>query len=112
MTATSLFPLPLLALLGFTALAPAAALANPNGVYQRYGYESYGPYGAPGLPLLAAPQAQPAPARTCNAGTVLTGAVLGGGLSAALANGPRNRRWALPMGAAVGGILGGVVSGC
>jgi uncharacterized protein YcfJ len=50
--------------------------------------------------------------RRCNPGTLLTGAVIGGGLGAVLADGSRNRRWALPMGAAMGGLLGGVASGC
>lgn len=86
---------------------PVTVVPHGGDVILPPGYGQPGAYGA-----YAAPQAQPTPARTCNAGTVLTGAVLGGGLSAALANGARNRRWALPMGAAVGGILGGVVSGC
>jgi hypothetical protein len=43
---------------------------------------------------------------------VLGGAAIGGGLGAVLASNSRNRVWSLPMGAAVGGILGGVMSGC
>jgi len=54
----------------------------------------------------------PSPGRSCNHGTVLTGAAIGGGLGAMLATNSRNRLWSLPMGAAMGGILGGVMSGC
>jgi hypothetical protein len=37
---------------------------------------------------------------------------MGGTMGGALANGSRNRLWAVPMGAAFGGILGGTMSGC
>ena len=133
-----IFPLPLVlaGLLGAAGLAPAAVLAYPNDG-ARYSYGSYGPppsstyaplpvnpygyrggYGTSynnnyGYPIASelAPYG-PAPVRTCNRGTVLTGAAIGGGLGAILATNSRNRLWSLPMGAAVGGILGGVMSGC
>jgi hypothetical protein len=50
--------------------------------------------------------------RTCTPIVPLVGAALGGTMGAVIAPNSRNRRWALPMGAAVGGILGGVASGC
>ena len=52
------------------------------------------------------------PPRTCTPLVPLVGAALGGTMGAVIAPNSRNRRWALPMGAAVGGILGGVASGC
>lgn len=126
-------PLPLLlaGLLGGAGLAPSAALAYPNaGPHSRYG--SYGPpprptyaplpvnpygygydYGYDGYPIASEPAPYgPAPAPSCNRGTVLTGAAIGGGLGALLANNSRTRLWSLPIGAAMGGILGGVISGC
>ncbi|MFM9099946.1 MAG: hypothetical protein ACKOPS_00910, partial [Cyanobium sp.] len=67
---------------------PAPILAGGNGVFQ-----------------------QP---RTCQPVVPLVGAALGGTVGAVMAHNSRsrNRIWALPMGAAVGGILGGVASGC
>jgi hypothetical protein len=65
---------------------PAPILAGGNGVFQ-----------------------QP---RTCKPVVPLVGAALGGTVGAVMAPNSRNRVWALPMGAAVGGILGGVASGC
>jgi hypothetical protein len=50
--------------------------------------------------------------RTCQPVVPLVGAALGGTVGAVMAHNSRNRLWALPMGAAVGGILGGVASGC
>lgn len=78
--------------------------------YGGYGYSGYG-YGSGYRPLAVAPVA-PVRERRCQPASLLTGAVIGGGLGAVLADGPRNRRWALPMGAAVGGLVGGAVSGC
>lgn len=70
------------------------------------------PYGY-GYPIASEPVPYgPVPARSCNRGTVLTGAAIGGGLGAILATNSRNRLWSLPIGAAMGGILGGVMSGC
>ena len=124
-------PLLLSGLLAGAALAPAAAYAYPYTV-QRYTVETYTPlarprtvtvrvrpggygngygYGASYRPLAVAPVA-PVRERRCQPGSLLTGAVVGGGLGAVLADGSRNRRWAVPMGAAVGGLVGGVASGC
>jgi hypothetical protein len=50
--------------------------------------------------------------RACTPVVPLVGAALGGTVGAVMAHNSRNRVWALPMGAAVGGILGGVASGC
>jgi len=72
----------------------------------------YGSYPVAAYPVAAYPGGYAAPARSCSLAAPLVGAALGGGLGVALANGPRNRRWAVPMGAAFGGILGGVASGC
>lgn len=130
----SALPLVLAGLLGSAALMPAPARAYPpNYPYgspapmqgyaplpvSPYGYPSngysspYGPNPYGGYPIAADPGPYaPAPVRSCNRGTVLTGAAIGGGLGAMLANNSRNRRWSLPMGAAMGGILGGIVSGC
>ncbi|MEX1324706.1 MAG: hypothetical protein AB1Z21_11040 [Synechococcaceae cyanobacterium] len=131
---SSFLYLALAGLLGSAALAPAAALAYPGAYRQpgfaplptsRYGYApGYGPSpvddgywgGSPGYygsPVAVEPVPyEAAPRRRCSPGTALAGAAVGGGLGAILARGSRNRRWALPMGAAVGGILGGVISGC
>jgi hypothetical protein len=68
------------------------------------GYGSY--------PVATYPGAYAAPVRSCSLAAPLVGAALGGSLGVAMANGHRNRRWAVPMGAAFGGILGGVASGC
>lgn len=86
-----------------------------------YGYGSgYGYQPAPGpggyrpgrrLPLaVLPPRAQPE--RRCGPGAALVGAAIGGGLGAALSDGSRQRQWALPIGATVGGLLGGVLAGC
>lgn len=67
-----------------------------------YGYTNPAPYG-----LAAAPRAT---SRSCiSPGRVLVGAALGGLTSAVLA--PRQRSWAVPVGAAIGG-MGGLASGC
>jgi hypothetical protein len=50
--------------------------------------------------------------RTCKPVVPLVGAALGGSFGAVMAHKSRDRRWALPMGAVVGGLLGGVASGC
>lgn len=66
-----------------------------------------------GYPIAERPLAYSSrPASRCNLGTVLTGAAIGGGLGVVLASDPRNRLWTLPMGAAAGGLLGGLLSGC
>jgi len=126
------FPLPLAlaGLLGSAGLAPAAALAYPNAgptyaplPVSPYGYiNAYGDYnndhagrypGSYGYPIAAEPAPYgPPPVRSCNRGTVLTGAAIGGGLGAMLATNSRSRLWSLPISAALGGILGGVMSGC
>ena len=134
----STLPLLLAGLLGGAALAPAAVQAypypssypHPSYPYtvQRHTVETFTPqprpryvtvrvrpygygYSSGYRPVAVAPVA-PVRERRCNPGTLLTGAVIGGGLGAVLADGSRNRRWALPMGAAMGGLLGGVASGC
>jgi hypothetical protein len=73
----------------------------PSGVYQ----------GQPG-PTLASGNGLFSQPRTCTPMVPLVGAALGGTVGAVMAHKSRNRRWALPMGAAVGGLLGGVASGC
>ena len=125
----SALPLVLAGLLGSAALAPEVAQAYPYGdqnyAYgdQNYAYDNYGPLRgrtyAPlpvspyGYPMATEPAPySPPPVRRCNRGTVLTGAAIVGGLGAMLASNSRNRLWSLPMGAAMGGILGGVISGC
>lgn len=135
-------PLVLAGLLGSAGLAPAAAFAYPNAgprynynsygpvpsptyaplPVRPYGYNNaYGSYSNNAgvypngyrYPIVSKPTPYaPAPGRICNRGTVLTGAAIGGGLGAILATNSRNRLWSLPIGAAMGGILGGVISGC
>jgi hypothetical protein len=63
-------------------------------------------------PVLAGGRGVVQQPRTCQPVVPLVGAALGGTVGAVMAPNSRNRRWALPMGAAVGGILGGVASGC
>lgn len=64
-------------------------------------------------PVAAGPFAhQSRPANRCSVRPVLAGAAIGGGLGAVLASDSRNRLWTLPMGAAAGGLLGGLLSGC
>jgi hypothetical protein len=78
------------------------------------GYRDSYEYGyRPGrrTPLAVIP-ARPQPAPRCGAGPALVGAAIGGGLGAALSDGSRQRQWALPIGATVGGLLGGVLAGC
>lgn len=94
---------------------------DPNG--DRYGYRYGDRYGEapfrdsdrswPGrpTPLAVIPDA-PQPLRRCGPGPALVGAAIGGGLGAALSDGARSRQWALPIGATVGGLLGGVLAGC
>jgi hypothetical protein len=85
----------------------------------RYGY-GYGGRPSPGTgvyrpgrpwPLAVLPPADQ-PLRRCGPGPALVGAAIGGGLGAALSDGSRQRQWALPIGATVGGLLGGVLAGC
>ncbi len=71
-----------------------------------YGYRPGRPY-----PLAVVPTT-PQPLRRCGPGPALVGAAIGGGLGAALSDGSRQRQWALPIGATVGGLLGGVLAGC
>lgn len=88
----------------------------PPQLVNRHGYPVTD-YPAPGYP------AQPAPTlagghgmvqqpRTCRPVVPLVGAALGGTVGAVMARKSRNQIWALPMGAAVGGLIGGVASGC
>jgi hypothetical protein len=65
-------------------------------------------------PILAGGNGLVQQPRTCQPVVPLVGAALGGTVGAVIAHNSRsrNRIWALPMGAAVGGILGGVASGC
>jgi hypothetical protein len=65
-------------------------------------------------PILAGGNGLVQQPRTCQPVVPLVGAALGGTVGAVMAHNSRsrNRIWALPMGAAVGGILGGVASGC
>ncbi|QVL53130.1 MAG: hypothetical protein KFB97_01435 [Cyanobium sp. M30B3] len=65
-------------------------------------------------PILAGGNGLVQQPRTCRPVVPLVGAALGGTVGAVMAHNSRsrNRIWALPMGAAVGGILGGVASGC
>lgn len=85
----------------------------------RYGYTPDHGY-APGYddwrsrrtPLAVIPPGAPQPLRRCGPGPALVGAAIGGGLGAALSDGARSRQWALPIGATVGGLLGGVLAGC
>jgi hypothetical protein len=95
------------------------AVPRPPVTVVRYRVSS--PYGYPGAPSYGygAPMAYGAPpaavpvAQTCslNAGRALVGAALGGLASAALAPRAKDRRWAVPVGAAIGG-LGGLATGC
>ena len=81
----SALPLVLAGLLGSAVLAPEVAQAYPYGD-QRYSYDNYGPPSSRTYaPLPVRPYGYPV--RRCNRGTVLSGA-------------------------AMGGILGGVISGC
>jgi len=81
-------------------------LPRAGGEGYRYGY-------LPGrrAPLAVVP-VTPQPAPRCGPGPALVGAAIGGGLGAALSDGSRQRQWALPIGATVGGLLGGVLAGC
>ena len=88
----------------------------------RYGWRQGAPYGSLGSPgygyqpgrrvPLAVIPARPQPLRRCGPGPALVGAAIGGGLGAAISDGSRQRQWALPIGATVGGLLGGVLAGC
>lgn len=71
-------------------------------------------YPARPAPILAGGNGLVQQPRTCQPVVPLVGAALGGTVGAVIAHNSRsrNRIWALPMGAAVGGILGGVASGC
>lgn len=107
-----------------TATAPFDGYGYGDGYRDRdrYGY-GYGyseppaddePYSyRPGrrTPLAVIPAVPPS-LRRCGPGAALVGAAIGGGLGAALSDGSRQRQWALPMGATVGGLLGGVLAGC
>lgn len=88
-------------------------LNSPREVYRlpRDGGESYGYLPGRRTPLAIVPDT-PQPPRRCGPGPALVGAALGGGLGAALSDGSRQRQWALPIGATVGGLLGGVLAGC
>lgn len=86
--------------------APYGYTAPPT-----YSYGTPAGYGAP-APYGVATGYAPAP-RTCvpSAGRALIGAAMGGLASVALAPRAQDRRWAVPVGAAIGG-LGGLAIGC
>lgn len=78
-----------------------------------YGYErGDGDWRGRRTPLAVIPPGAAEPLRRCGPGPALVGAAIGGGLGAALSDGARSRQWALPIGATVGGLLGGVLAGC
>jgi hypothetical protein len=97
---------------GYNPGYPSGYGYNPGYSYNP-GY-GYGPGVGYGYPLAAAPPPPytPSPASSCNLTTALVGAAVGGTLGAVLAPNGRDRRWSLPLGAAVGGIAGGAISGC
>jgi len=104
---------------GYGPLPPGGWRARHAYRLPDYGYRhSDQPTPGPGvyrpgrrLPLaVLPPRAQPE--RRCGPGAALVGAAIGGGLGAALSDGSRQRQWALPIGATVGGLLGGVLAGC
>jgi outer membrane lipoprotein SlyB len=102
---TPLLPLALVAL-----SLPAPALAYPSSVQVMPAYQTVPVYEVQ-------PQAAQAnPPRTCRPALPVLGAVFGGAVGTLLASGSssrrRQRRWALPMGAAAGGFFGAAVSGC
>lgn len=68
-----------------------------------YGYGTPTPYGVAAVPRATGQRCAVSPGR------VLVGAALGGLTSAVLA--PKQRSWAVPVGAAIGG-LGGLATGC
>ena len=90
--------------------------AVPRQLVSRYGYpvnDDPSPvYPARPATLLAGGNGMLQQPRTCQPVVPLVGAALGGTVGAVMAHKSRNRLWALPVGAAVGGILGGVASGC
>ncbi|MFM7239877.1 MAG: hypothetical protein ACKOZN_09830 [Cyanobium sp.] len=96
--------------------APHPGFAPP--LVSRYGYPvtDYPTpvYPARPTPILAGGNGVVQQPRSCQPLVPLVGAALGGTVGAVMAHNSRsrNRIWALPMGAAVGGILGGVASGC
>jgi hypothetical protein len=96
--------------------APHPGFAPP--LVSRYGYPvtDYPTpvYPARPTPILAGVNGVVQHPRSCQPLVPLVGAALGGTVGAVMAHNSRsrNRIWALPMGAAVGGILGGVASGC
>lgn len=84
-----------------------------GGTPDRTGTPGWGPGWRPGRPYpLSVLPATPQPVRRCGPGAALVGAAIGGGLGAALSDGSRQRQWALPIGATVGGLLAGVLAGC
>jgi hypothetical protein len=91
----------------YPGYAPRPGFPSPHYGYPVTHYPTPGHHGqlAGGNGLFNQP-------RTCTPVVPLVGAALGGTVGAVMASNSRNRIWALPMGAAVGGILGGVASGC
>jgi hypothetical protein len=83
---------------------PSVPYGSPDVTYD-YFRGSTGPYGIAQVP--------PTAPRGCTANPtrVLIGAAIGGLTSATLAPNSRTRAWAVPMGAALGG-LGGLATGC
>lgn len=96
--------------------APQPGFAPP--LVSRYGYPvtdyPVPVYPSRPAPILAGGNGVVQHPRSCQPLVPLVGAALGGTVGAVMAHNSRsrNRIWALPMGAAVGGILGGVASGC
>lgn len=66
----------------------------------------------PWTPFSGGSALQPGGGSGCGLASTLVGSWLGGSLAAALAPEPRERRWALPVGAALGGLGGRLVSRC
>lgn len=85
-------------------------------------YRAISPYGHPSTRTYSygygyqngAQPVQVPVAHTCrfNSSGALVGAALGGFTSAALAARPSDRRWAVPVGVALGGGIGGLANGC
>ena len=82
-----------------------APYSSPTATYD-YNHGGSGPYGVAELP--------PSASRGCsiNPTRVLIGAALGGLSSAALAPNGRSRSWAVPVGAAIGGLGALATGGC
>ena len=103
-----------------TVPRPSVAMRRYQ-VASPYGYPASPIYGYPGMPAYgynpplsyAAPPAPSPLAQGCplNPSRALMGAAIGGLASAALLSRGQDRSWAVPVGAALGG-LGGLATGC